>query len=238
MNNKYLIVLMFSLISVKLFAQQNFFNVPSSDITKKNKIFMQQQMNLFRENISSNSTFCYGLGKNYEIGLNILGVTYNYSQKKLVSNFKNEQPVYPSLGINIQKQIVEFRKYSLALGGQLLFTFNDFEYYTYLNNKIKLNRTTLVAGLYFGNNNYFGNEARFINGLGDIGLQCGLEYQVIRDKLFFQTDFISGNTPSSNLIVGGAYKFTKKFIISMGYQIPNNKNVSSSGLIFELTFIQ
>ncbi|MCX8491900.1 MAG: hypothetical protein ORN54_12630 [Cyclobacteriaceae bacterium] len=239
MNKIHFMLLFFQLTGLEVFAQQNFFNVPSSDITENNRIFYQQQMNLFPKNIASNTTLCYGLGKKYEIGLNILGVTYDYDTKKLISNSNNEQTIFPSVGINMQKQVLEFKKYSLAIGGQIAFPKKpeEFEYYIYLNNRYELKKIKFVAGFYVGNNNYFGNETRFSSDLQNIGIQLGTEYEIINDKLFLQADFISGRTSVSNLIFGSAYKFTKHLILSSGFQIPNTKNTSSNGLIFEFTYI-
>lgn len=235
----YLILIFFQCTLLKLFAQQNFFNVPSSEITKKGNIFFQQQINLYPNNISSNTTLCYGLGKKYEIGFNILGVTYNYEINKMISNKINEQPVFPSAGINMQKQVIELENYSLAIGGQILLPKkpNAFEYYTYLNNKFEIKKIKIIAGLYVGNNNYFGNQIRFSKNTQFIGIQLGTEYEIINDKLFFQMDFISGETSISNLIFGGAYKITKHIIFSLGFQTPNTKKTSSNGLIFEFTLI-
>lgn len=171
--------------------------------------------------------------------MNIFGVTYDYSTKKIIKNTDDEQPVYPSIGINAQKQVVEFKNYALAIGGQILFPskLKDFQYYMYLNNKYELEKAKFIAGLYVGNHQYFGDEPRFSNGLKDIGVQLGIEYEII-EKLFFQADFMSGKTPLSNLIIGGAYKLNKNIILSSGFQIPNTKNTSSNGVIFEFTYVQ
>jgi hypothetical protein len=68
-------VLTLLLISFAGYSQQNFFNVPSSDITKAKHVFFQQQLNFICSGFQSSTTFCYGLGKNYEIGFNVIGVT-------------------------------------------------------------------------------------------------------------------------------------------------------------------
>jgi hypothetical protein len=60
------------LLSVSLsgFAQQNLFNVPSSEITQPGKVFVQQQFN-FGGVGTSNTTIDYGLGNNLEVGINV-----------------------------------------------------------------------------------------------------------------------------------------------------------------------
>ena len=220
-------------------AQQNFFNVPSSEITEKNKAFFQQQFNFFSTTSASNTTFSYGIGHHTEIGLNLLGITYDNAQRTFIKSTINEQPVFPSFGCNAQTRLMETKVDELAIGAQVLFPtkISDAECYTYLNNKVSLHHLKLVTGIYFGNNNYFDDKTRFSNNIQKVGIQLGVEYQLIKDKLFFQSDFISGKTAMSNLIIGGAYKCSKHAIISTGYQIPNDKNKFAKGIILELTFI-
>lgn len=227
------------LSSFHFYAQQNFFNVPSSDITEKNKVFLQQQVNLFPTNLSSNTTFCYGLGKNYEIGLNALGFTYDEPSKSFVKNDENEIPVFPSLGMNFQKEITTHKNYSLSLGGQVAFPKQivNYEYYAYLNNKFTFKKVKWVGGIYYGNKNYFGSSPLFTSDIKQLGLQLGLELEVIDERLFLQIDFISGRTPMSNLISGAAFKVNNHFILSSGYQLANSPNNSSNGIIFEVTFL-
>ncbi len=240
MKNKIAILIFSFFIHDGLKAQQNFFNVPSSDITEHKKMFFQQQFNLLTTNIVSNTTLSYGLKNNFEIGVNLLGVTYDYTSKGFVSSDVNDTPVYPSFGVNAQKSLIMLKDYSLMIGGQLLFPsqLKNLEYYTYINNKIEIPKTKLIAGLYYGNNNYLGNETRFSNSIQNFGLQFGFEYEAINDKLFIQGDYISGKTAMSNLILGGAYKYSKHIYLSAGYQMPNSKISSSDALIFEFTFIQ
>ncbi|TAH26835.1 MAG: hypothetical protein EAZ07_02870 [Cytophagales bacterium] len=234
------IIVIFFFISFSSLAQQNFFNVPSSDITKKYLFFFQQQINFYATSIVSNSTLCYGLGRNYEIGFNILGITYNKGTKSFLSNSFNELPIFPSMGVNAQKKVLESKQYSLALGGQLLFPaqIRQPEWYSFINNKLEFDDIRLVVGLYSGNSNYFGAETKFLNNMKLIGFQLGIEYQLIKDKVFIQSDFISGKTPLSNLIFGAVYKFNIKYLFSLGYQFSNSRTSSSDGFVFEITFLQ
>jgi len=78
-------IFFFTIISNFVIAQQNFINVPSSEVTIKNKYFFQQQIN-FNDLIQSNTTLDYGLGKGYEIGLNILGINFDQNRKIIFQN--------------------------------------------------------------------------------------------------------------------------------------------------------
>ncbi len=227
-------------VCTHVYGQQNYFNVPSSEVTAKNKVFFQQQVNFFPSLVVSNSTFCYGLGKKSEIGLNLFGVTYDYNLQKFLHNEPGEQTVYPTFGVNGLKQLYQYKNYALSVGGELLSTldFTQLEYYLYVNNKFNFKKVEFVIGLNFGNDNYFGKDNNSFNNDYNVGIQFGLEYQIIKEKLLFQTDFVSGAGPFSNFIIGGAYYLNKKLILSLGYQFPNDRYYSANCIVFELTFIQ
>jgi len=104
MYQSFLRVGFFLLLSISALGQQNFFNVPSSDITPARKIFVQQQLNFIPNGVQSGTTFCYGVGKNAEIGFNVLGINYDYQQKFVVNN--TEQPYNPFFTLNAQRSFI------------------------------------------------------------------------------------------------------------------------------------
>ncbi|MBU3678903.1 MAG: hypothetical protein FGM32_04760 [Candidatus Kapabacteria bacterium] len=228
------------LLTVNAVGQQNFFNVPSSDITERTKVFFQQQFNLFSNSCTSNSTFCYGVGQGTEIGVNVLGVSYDFAQRTMVASPKDEQPVYPSFGLNAQKLFELSDVYALSVGAQLLFPrqAHRYEWYAYLNNRVELHRLKLILGLYGGNDNYFDSEPRFSGSNRSLGVQAGIEYELIADRIYLQADYLTGRTALSNLIVGGAIKVTQSLFLSAGYQLPNNVQTSAKGLVLEITFVE
>lgn len=113
-----------------------------------------------------------------------------------------------------------------------------YEWYTYINNRFEFSGVKVILGLFTGNNNYFDNQSRFIDPEHNVGLQAGVEYELVDNTLYLQADYMTGKTALSNLIVGGAYKVTKQTILSAGYQVPNYSVTSSKGLVVELTFVQ
>lgn len=229
----------FCFVSHSVFCQQNFFNVPSSDITGPQKAFFQQQFNLFSSSVVSNSTFCYGLENEMELGLNLLGLTYDSQKAVFISSPARAIPVFPSLGLNGQKQLWKSGSYSISLGGQACITqhLDLVEAYGYLNQKWTFERWKGVLGIYGGNNPYFGKETRLIPDFKYVGLQLGFEYQIVHEKVYLQGDFMSGETALSNSIFGLAYRFLPHWLISSGFQIPNSRKTSSQGLILELTWV-
>ncbi len=125
------------LIISNCYCQQNFFNVPSSEITSKNNFFFQQQINVMNEGFQSNSTISYGVGKQYEIGINILDLTY--LNNKILFN-DNTIPYSPLANLNFQKKI---ERLNLSLGTQLgTNRTSNFCIYQYINsvNYIKKQR--------------------------------------------------------------------------------------------------
>jgi hypothetical protein len=235
----YLVFVMVGLVqSTASFAQQNFFNVPSSEITPKGTVFFQQQFNALSGLLSSNTTACYGFGGGFECGVNLLGITYNEKQKTFVSSARGEYPVYPSVGVNMQQRVFVRGGYSFSVGGQLLTSRSpsNLEVYGYANNRWQHNRLKVVCGIFWGNVSYFGRASFLVKNTILPGVQLGFEHQIIKETLFFQADFLSGRTPYSNLILGLAYKCAEHIILSAGYQIPNDRTTSSPAAIVEFTW--
>ena len=136
-------VLILLLISFAGFSQQNFFNVPSSDITKAKHVFFQQQLNFISSGFQSSTTFCYGLGKNYEIGFNVIGVTVDYA-----ASLNDNAGTF--MVMNGQKKWDVSPAFSAAVGGQIgLSSLADGGAYAYSNGVYKLENTKLVGGLYY-----------------------------------------------------------------------------------------
>ncbi|MHA8075447.1 hypothetical protein [Aquirufa sp. TARAVU-A1A] len=231
----------FMLISLTAIGQQNFFNVPSSDITPRKKVFFQQQLNFIPNGVQSGSTFCYGLGHNTEIGFNVLGVNYDY-QQKFVANH-TEQPYNPFFTLNAQKSFQLHEDFKIGLGAQAGFT-QVGQGGTYLyGNGVYVNEhthTKWVSGLYYTTDNYFGPESRNFTDEGalkSLGIQLGVEQNIWEERLLFQADFISGKHSLGEVVIGGAYYVSKHWVLSAGIQIPTFNSQSQPASVFELTFV-
>jgi hypothetical protein len=112
-------------------AQQSLFNVPSSDITPKAKPFFQQQFNIGEGLLQLNSTFSYGLGKNAEIGLNVLGLNVNEGSGSpffMTNGNIQASPVYPFYTLNFQKVFVLSDLFKLAIVINSLFAHRSFHH--------------------------------------------------------------------------------------------------------------
>lgn len=229
-----------SFISLKTFAQQNFFNVISSDITPKKKIFFQQQINITNNELQSNTTFSTGLGHNFEVGLNYFGLNANrFGTIKIEQQNKNA-PYIHYLMINAQKRFDINTKMAVAIGFQqgittdknIYFGGNYYANYILKNEEIGIK---LVTGLYYATNSYFGEGSRLL--CTNIGVQMGVEKSIIKGKWYFQSDFISGKHSLGDIIIGSAFFLSKKWVISTGYQLPTFNSSSQKALVVELTYI-
>lgn len=225
-------------------AQQNFFNVPSSDITPSKKIFFQQQFNFSNSNFVSNTTINIGTNHNFEVGANLNGVlvqNYHY-----YSTNDSIAPYNPFFCFNAQKKLNINSHLALAFGSQLGATLTmktKLVDYTFLNTVFTYEKLGIkvVPGLYYISDGFVGKESRNSltsnSNIDKIGFQAGMEKNLWKDKLYIQGDFISGKHSLGEAVLGAAYFISKTWVISGGYQIPTFKSKSEKSLVLELTFV-
>lgn len=220
-------------------AQQNFFNVPSSEITPKGKLFFQQQLNVAETHQQSSTTLDLGLGKNFEVGVNYAGLSI-IDDRKAHPIFNDSVRSYnPFLLVNAQKRLELGEHLAVALGGQFgvtttLHVRNGGLVYcnmVYHNDAFGLKA---VAGPYYASSSYFGEGTRLFNDL--IGLQAGFEKSIVHERLVLQTDFISGTHDLGEVVPGAAWYLTPHWILSAGYQVPTFGSSSIHSLVFEITY--
>lgn len=214
-------------------AQQNLFNVPNGKITNLGEMFFQQQFNFSRPVGSSNSTFDFGLGRDFEIGFNLLDVNM-YQQANdsggpaqvnpdvllnLQKGFELVDDVWhlgigTQMGVNPAKRRREVRYQAVAWG------INEF--------KLPDDRASFYAGAYYANVAYGGPGDRF-------GGLFGVEIPIIKDRLHFQADWITGNRDISTVVVGGVILFENQWQLSLGAQLPAPRSNNPYGIVVELT---
>ncbi|MDD2863198.1 MAG: hypothetical protein PHC99_00550 [Methylococcales bacterium] len=222
---------LFPLICVTLFysslsnAQQNLFNVPSSDITENGTIFFQQQFNLGKSSGVSNTTFDYGLEDNLEIGLNIFNVDL-YPTNELRN---------PFVLANFQKGFTINEHYKIGFGTQTGITppiHNEsigIPSFSYFNNSLNLE---YLGHYYLGG--YYANHA--YAGAGDsFGIMAGVEYPLIEKKFHLQGDILTGNNDISVAVLGFVIFLPKDWQLSFGAQVPSPTSNNDYGAVFEIT---
>lgn len=237
-----LILILFSTIPSK--AQQNFFNAPSSEITEKGRLFFQQQINLSNQSPVFNTTLDMGVGKNWEIGVNLIDLIFDpnnhWFQKQDVF------PCYPFLTVNVSKKMRITKGISFTLGGQIGQSQSrnkDFGYYAYQNISFiqKNHDAKWVIGSYQANNAYFGYANDFYKNGNQrpqsFGIQFGYEKMLIHHQLFFQVDGMYGNANMNQIVPGFAYFMSKNWVLSAGVPIKIGYSTITPGMIAELTFV-
>ena len=218
-------------------SQQNFINVPSSEATKKYKLFFQQQIN-FNEIMQSNTTLDFGLGKGFEVGANVLGLNFSDKNKSFIKNDTNDKDPYnPLVMINGLKQFEITEKISISTGTQFGLNFRDNKrttnaaliYSNLLFKNILIKNSSLVIGGYYNTLHYGG---RYGNR---IGAWIGSEIPII-NKLHVVAESVLGNNAMCYTSLGLIYFPKKRIPITLGIQIPNTKTNAYS-IVFELTFV-
>lgn len=215
-------------------AQQNLFNVPNGKITNLGEMFFQQQFNFSRPIGSSNSTFDFGLGHNFELGFNMLDVNFYESSNRIETGRRQENP---DVLFNGQKgfDLIE-DVWSLGIGSQMGFNpapqRRDIRYqaFVWAINEFQLpdERGSVYAGAYYANVAY--------GGPGDAaGGLFGIEIPVIKDRFHFQADYITGNRDISVAVIGGVILFPNHWQLSVGTQVRTFRSHNPTGLVVELT---
>lgn len=217
-------------------AQQNFINVPSGEVTLAHRWFFQQQINA-NQLLQSNTTIDYGLGRNWEIGMNVLGLNIRSNNFNLIENDSNDiDPYNPLLLLNALKRIPLNERLALAAGIQYGGDFTVRQKikpcgFTYLNLSAKdvfFKENVVVAGVYYNSLHYGGKGNRW-NGM------LGYE-QTLSPRWHVMAETILGTNALAYTSLGLIY-YPKSFIaITAGVQIPNTAK-NSFGFVIELTIL-
>lgn len=215
-------------------AQQNFINVPSGEVTQPKKFFFQEQLN-FNEIIQSNTTVDYGLGKGFEIGVNILGLDYVQKSNSFFLNDTNDRDPYdPLLTVNGLKQIELSEKISFSIGTQIGVNV-DFDNkvrpanLSYVNirfNHVIWENCLLVAGPYY-NSKHYGGAGNRVGGWLAAEIPFTPKWRIMGESVI-------GDNAISYSSVGIIFLPRPHIPLTLGVQIPNTTN-NAYALVFELT---
>ena len=233
---KKLLITLFVCAHFFLSAQQNFFNVPTSDITDSAKLFFQEQLN-FNAQTSSNATFTWGLGHGFELGFNVFGINYDNHQHTFLKNDADfTSPLGPIFLINAQKgfQLNEHLKIGIGTQSGLNLTSYanrikpvTFNYATFVYHPT--HALKLVAGAYYGNRYFLGSG-------NELGGMAGFEWALIEHHVHIQADWLYGNNSLGIWVPGVVVYFTKNISMSLGWQFANPHTNNPQAFVFEFTF--
>jgi hypothetical protein len=225
-------------------AQQSYFNTPSSEQTSIGKFFIQEQLNFSSSAYTSNLTCVWGLKRNFEIGANLYGITWNPLAKKIIQQHDpNAGALFPSLLLNSQKFFHWNKRWVTTLGGQAgldldkTVAWHGQMWYLFSNTRFKNETLTATGGLFLGNHQLFGKGYLLDFGTDGIpvGFQFGFEYKSPIKNLSLIFDRISGTDQLGVSVLGLGYRIQNNYILSLGYQHPNVGSSNSRGIVIEFT---
>jgi hypothetical protein len=221
--------------------QQNLFNIPSGDITPKNKWFFQQQINFYQPwELEVKNHFVYGLGGDFEVGVNVINLPFNFKSKPMMPFNLNPDSTSVSLSplvlFTAQKNISITPKASIVLGAQMGFNISDKVNrmrYAHLSFALfvwkPFDKLKLISGVYVAN--------RYKAGAGaSVGFMGGFEYHV-HNKWILMGDFISGTHSLGTSVWGVTYNVTNRFQLCLGGLIPNPGSVNKPGIVLEINIL-
>lgn len=234
-----IIIMMLFLISPVCYGQQNLFNIPSGDITPQNKLFYQHQFNVYSNKLESKSHLVYGLGKNWDAGVNLVGkgVYFSPEWRALYNDNPDKGSVYPIVMGTLQKKFNINKHFDVNLGSQVGYNLSsklnnkELNYYLYglgVYHFMK-GKSRIVGGLYITNTMFVGDGNTF-------GTMLGYEIKVGK-RLYLMGDWVSGRNDASVAVLGGMYNVSKRVQVCAGWQIPNPNTPKPAGLVLELNLL-
>ncbi len=199
---------------INVIAQQTIFNVPTTDVLDKGKIYAELDAAFKTNNDGALNKFSsfvprivVGVSGKLEIGLNVNGnvqpgadtTTFVPTAKwKFYENEKKNTALIAGTNVFIP---VRNRAYKFGT-------------YLYLAGSKSINKTRLTAGGYVASKNVFAPNA--VRGGGQFGIE-----QTINSKLTFAADWITGRHESGYFTPGVIYKPHPKVTTYFSYSIGN-----------------
>ena len=217
-----------------LLGQQTIFNVPSADIAVKKDWFFQHQTttrvwNPGRSWVQTNA-FGYGIGHYIELDATLFNLDVKHPKDSTLSvGFKTSIPL---LG---EKAKMPLR---LVVGDMFEFSERPLDQsrvrnphegnwmYAMLNTEIPRLKTRITGGVTDGTKVLFGERTN--------GFLGGVE-QPLSNRWTFQADWFSGHHELAYLIPGVVYRFQERWMLSVGFQVPNKPSTGARAIIVELT---
>lgn len=214
MSKPILFFLILLSVSLAVFPQQTIFNVPTTDILERGKVYVELDTSFKPNNQDALRKFSsfvprvvVGAGNNVEIGLNVTG------------------NIQPGDDTTTLVPTVKWRFYQNERQGLALIAGNNFFIpvrnrtykfgtYSYLAGSKTIKKTRLTAGGYVASKNVFAPDAVRAGG------QFGFE-QTLNNKFTLAADWITGRHASGYFTPGITYKPHPKITTYWSYSIGN-----------------
>lgn len=233
-------VLAAAVAPLRLYSQQNLFNIPSGDITPKGTYFYQHQVNVYgTDYMESKSHFVWGLGNGFDAGVNLINVKINptMNTRFFRDNTDPTSPAAPLLLGTLQKQFELGEQWELNIGTQAGLNFrrtqvsnNPFAHFSYGLVRWDWHHALRITGGVYATNN------QFVGTGTNTGIMAGFELPLTRD-IYLMGDFVSGNHPSAVAVMGGMVNLSKRIQLCAGYLLPSPSSPAKQGVVFELNVL-
>lgn len=215
-------------------AQQTYFNVPSADIVGKHEVAAQQQVNI-SDFLRSTTTVEYGLGREWEVGLNLYNLDYQPSTRRFERNDSTtQQPYSPLVLVNALKAFDINQNLEFAVGAQVGLNLTSARrpqwvgfLYTHLGGSFQGEHYNWSVGAYTANPRYLGEGPRG-------GFMAGFDAGIFYQKLHLLGDWTSGSHEMGQLALGIEVYVGKHFPLAIGWQRSNRDGAQA--LILQLTY--
>jgi len=224
------------LYNADTFAQLTVFNVSSSDITDAGKVSAQQQFEI-SDVIESSTTLTYGLGKQWEVGMNVVNLDYNIKTRHFETNDTSTvSPFAPLLLANAQKAFDLSNNLSLGIGAVAGTNVSShhrssFVFYGYTNLVATAGtqkQYLAAAGPYISNHKYLSDGPVY-------GIQAAFDAGLWYKKFHLLGDWISGSHEKGRLSLGLEIFLTSRLPLALGWQRGNSDGAQAG--IIQLTFL-
>ena len=233
MRRNFLYVLL--LIANTSFAQQTVFNVPSLDITRERTWYFQQGI-VFTHMVGLNTTLNYGLGSLMEAGMNINHLNINTRRgDDLIQMDEVKRYQNPNVMLNLQKGFQIYKYLRVSAGSMTGVNIGEkveqikLSDFSFINTQSLLTKRDikLIVGGYYANKSFSGDD--------NIGLMLGTKIPIVKDKLWFNLDYISGKSHISVIATGMELRLFETWSLALGGQLPGPENKNNVGVIFQIT---
>lgn len=221
-------------MSTGVWAQQTYFNVPSADIVGKKEVAAQQQLTI-SESLRATTTLEYGLGREWEVGVNLYNLDYQPRERRFYRNDSTtQQPYNPLLLLNALKGFDIRDNLEVAIGAQVGLNLTPARrpqwvgyLYAHLGGSLQNEHYNWSLGAYTANPRYLGEGST-------VGFQAGIDAGIFYKKLHLIGDWISGAHELGQLTLGVEVFLGKHVPLAVGWQRANRDGAQS--VVVQLTF--
>lgn len=183
----------------------------------------------------SNTTIDYGLGGGWEVGLNVFNASFYGDFGPGGPTGANNESVLMNLQRVFEVDDDLHIETGIQAGGSVIDKQRNeqFSHFEWVTGRYSLDEGLpgeYTIGIYNGSPAYLGSR-------DSAGFMLGAEIPVVKDRLSFVADYISGQSDLSVAVVGFQYTIDPKngWVISAGAQIPSPHSGNPYGVVIEFT---